>query len=313
MANKGRQGGGKSVPSPKPGGSGGSGSGSASAGSGATPVASASAGKSTSGSSRASGGSSAKSSAAGRKSVAAARQSTAKSNRTQLIIGIVAVVVITAIIAIGFILNRKQTAVQGEGYGSSTKSVATMADGVVTVTNGSDPKLTIDIYQDAMCPSCQAFEQQFGQQVNQAVDSGQLRVNYHMLNFLDSQSASKSYSTRAAAALLCVGSDSSAQPGAFMRFLENLYDDDVKPAEGGTSDLSDQQLADLASKNGATAAAATCITKGTNVALAKSGATAATNQLQAATGTVQTPTVLKDGQAVEVNSTSWLSDLLKAA
>ena len=62
---------------------------------------------------------------AGRQSVAAARKSTGGSNRTQLIIGGIAVLVIGAIIVFGLVLNKQQTAVQAEGYGASTQSVAT--------------------------------------------------------------------------------------------------------------------------------------------------------------------------------------------
>ena len=137
-----------------------------------------------------------------RKSVAQARTSNSN-NRTQLIIGAVAIVVIAAIIIIGIVMNQKETAVQNAGYGASTKSVATEANGVVTVSNptaaGTSPKV-IDLYEDALCPVCAEFEAQFGQQINQAVDEGKLTVNVHMLTFLDPRSFSKNYSTRAAAA-----------------------------------------------------------------------------------------------------------------
>ena len=149
-----------------------------------------------------------------RKSVAQARTSNSN-NRTQLIIGAVAIVVIAAIIIIGIVMNQKETAVQNEGYGASTKSVATESGGVVTVSNptaGTTPKV-IDLYEDALCPVCAEFEAQFGQQINQAVDEGKLTVNVHMLTFLDPRSFSKNYSTRAAAALLCVAQEDGSKPG----------------------------------------------------------------------------------------------------
>jgi len=249
-----------------------------------------------------------------RQSVAQARSS--KSNtRTQLIIGGIAIVLITAVIVLGIVLNRKETAVQGQGYGSSTRSVATAGkDGAVTVSAaspaaGSTP-VVIDVYEDALCPVCAEFERQFGQQINQAVDQGTLKVNYHMLNFLNPDSFSKDYSTRAAAALLCVAQRGGSQSGLYLDYHAALFSPDHQPAEGGSSDLSNQQLADLATAQGAPAAAAQCISSGQNVAAAAASAKSSTATLSGITGgQVATPTVVKDGATVQLN-VDWLSKML---
>ena len=247
-----------------------------------------------------------------RKSVAQARTSNSN-NRTQLIIGAVAIVVIAAIIIIGIVMNQKETAVQNAGYGASTKSVATEADGVVTVSNptaaGTSPKV-IDLYEDALCPVCAEFEAQFGQQINQAVDEGKLTVNVHMLTFLDPRSFSKNYSTRAAAALLCVAQEDGSQAGTYLGFHSALFASGTQPTEGGTSDLSDQQLADLATSKGASDAAAQCITSGQNVAAATAADKSSTATLSTATGgQVATPTVVQNGTPVKI-SADWLTTLL---
>ena len=248
---------------------------------------------------------------AGRQSVAAARKSTGGSNRTQLIIGGVAVLVIGAIIVFGLVLNKQQTAVQAEGYGASTQSVATESAGVVTVSKpGGAPKLTLDIYEDALCPICAEFERQYGQQINQAIDSGALAVNYHMLNFLNPSSFSKDYSSRAAAALLCVAQQSGTQAGVYLAFHSALFSPDHQPEEGGSSDLTNDELAALATSSGASAAAAQCTSSGQNVAAAEAAATASSATLSAATGgRVATPTVVKDGVPVSL-SVNWLGELL---
>ena len=248
-----------------------------------------------------------------RKSVAQARTSNTN-NRTQLIIGAVAIVVIAAIIVIGIVMNQKATAVQNAGYGASTKSVATEAGGVVTVSNptatGTTTK-TIDLYEDALCPVCAVFETQFGQQINQAVDEGKLILNVHMLTFLDPHSHSGSYSTRAAAALLCVAQNDGSQSGVYLGYHSALYASGTQPAEGGTSDLSDQQLADLATSKGASDAAAQCITSGQNVAAATTADKSSTATLSAATGgQVGTPTVVQNGTPVNIQSSDWLTTLL---
>ena len=247
-----------------------------------------------------------------RKSVAQARTSNTN-NRTQLIIGAVAIVVIAAIIIIGIVMNQKATAVQNAGYGASTKSVATETGGVVTVSNptaaGTSPKV-IDLYEDALCPVCAEFEAQFGQQINQAVDEGKLTVNVHMLTFLDPRSFSQTYSTRAAAAMLCVAQKDGSQSGVYLGFHSALFASGTQPTEGGTSDLSDQQLADLATSKGASDAAAQCITSGQNVAAATAADKSSTATLSTATGgQVATPTVVQNGTPVKI-SADWLTTLL---
>ena len=245
-----------------------------------------------------------------RQSVAAARQMSAGQNRTQLIIGGIAIVVIIAIIVIGLVMNKKQNAVQSEGYGRSTQSVATATNGIVTVSKaGATPAVTIDLYEDALCPICGEFEQQFGQQVNQAIDDGKLSVNVHMLNFLNAHSFSKDYSTRAAAALLCVAEQDGSTPGAYLAFHSALFAAGTQPAESGSSDLTNQQLADLASKSGAPNAAG-CITSGQNINAAIAADTASRATLSKATGgQVQTPTVVHNGTPVQL-SVDWLTTLL---
>lgn len=256
------------------------------------------------------GGQPARKSAAGRQSVAAARKSSG-SNRTQLIIGGIAIVVIVAIIVVGLVLNKQQTAVQAEGYGASTQSVATESNGVVTVSKpGSTPAVTIDLYEDALCPICAEFERQYGQQINKAVDEGTLAVNVHMLDFLNKSSFSGDYSTRAAGALLCVAQQSGSQPGVYLTYHSALFSPDHQPAENGSSDLSNDELAALATSSGASAAAGSCISSGQNVTAAGEAATASSATLSEATGgRVATPTVVHNGAPVNL-TVNWLGTLL---
>jgi protein-disulfide isomerase len=248
-----------------------------------------------------------------RQSVAAARKSSGGSNRTQLIIGLIAIAVIAVIVVVGIVITKQQSEVQAEGYGPSTKSVATAdANGVVTVTAAdATPSVTIDVFEDPLCPICTEFETQFGQQINQAVDEGSLAVNYHTLNFLNPSSFSGTYSTRAAGALLCVAQQAGSQPGLYMDFHSALFDPANQPAEKGTSDLSNEQLADLATTAGAPAAATECITSGQNDSAAVASAESSTTVLSTATnGRVATPTVLHNGAPVAQLTVDWLSTLL---
>ena len=69
--------------------------------------------------------------------------------------------------------------------------------------------------------------------------------------FPQRSSASGDYSRRAAGALLCVAQNSGSQPGVYMAFHSALFAPENQPEENGTSDPSNQQLADLAKSVGA--------------------------------------------------------------
>lgn len=250
---------------------------------------------------------------ASRTSVAAARSSRSN-NRTQLIIGGVAIVLIAAVVIIGIMMNRASTAVQAEGYGASTNSTVTVNDNVMTISSATPPAgttpVTIDVYADALCPICGQFERQYGQQINQAVDQGKLTVNLHMLNFLDQGSFSKDYSSRAAGALLCVAQNQGSTPGLVLSYYTKLFSEGTQPEEQGASDLTNAQLADLAKGLGANDATTSCISSGASVATAQANATASSATLKGIVGGVRTPSVIHDGQVVNINQTNWLSSLL---
>ncbi|HET8591671.1 MAG TPA: thioredoxin domain-containing protein [Nakamurella sp.] len=249
-----------------------------------------------------------------RQSIAAARRSSG--DRTQLIIGGVAVVVIIAIIAVGLVLYNKNSAVPESGYGVSTASTASVDDsGIITVSNGS-PDLVLDIYEDGLCPVCGHFEGQFGEQISKAIDQGQLTVRYHMVDFLNSRSHSGDYSTRAYAALMAVAKGDGEKPGVFMQFHSALFDSKNQPVENGSSDLSNAQLASLAGANGASKTTQEQVSGGAEVQAASADAQSNLQKLSAVAAksgqNPGTPTVVKDGTPVQINDVDWLTKLLPA-
>jgi len=252
----------------------------------------------------------------GRQSVAAARRS--NGDRTQLIIGGVAVAVIIAIIAVGLVLYQKNTATQGSGYGASKSSTASVDDqGIITVSNG-DPSLVLDVYEDGLCPACANFEKQYGQQIAKAIDDGQLTVRYHMVNFLNDRSHSGTYSTRAYAALIAVAKNDGDRPGVFMKFHSALYEPANQPDEGGSSDLSNAQLASLAGSIGASQQSQDAISEGTIVTAAGTDAETNVSSLKAlaakaGSSSYGTPTVAKDGSIQSIQDVDWLTKLLPKA
>ena len=249
----------------------------------------------------------------GRQSVASAREMTPKANRTQMIIGGIAVGLIAVIVVVGLVLNKKQNAAPVTDHPVSTNSTASLVDGVVSVTGGA-PAVTIDVYEDGICPNCKDFEGQYGQQIMKGVDEGKLGVRYHFLNFLNPNSASKTYSTRLAAAMQCVAAvpTDQAPKGLFLNFHSTMFSSDVQPAEQGASDLSNQQIADLAVKAGAPQSAATCISTGANVTAAETSAKNSTAQLTALVpnGVYYTPSATQGTTLLNLNSTDWLTKLI---
>ena len=173
--------------------------------------------------------------AGGRESVASAREVPPGSNRTQLTIGAIAVGLIAVIVVIGLVLNKRQTAPPVTDHPRSTNSTASVSGGVVTVTGvGARPALTIDMYEDGICPACKDFEGQYGQQMMKAVDEGKLTIRYHFVDFLNANSSSKNYSSRAAAAFACVGAVPAADTpkGLFLNFHTAMFSAAVQPVEG---------------------------------------------------------------------------------
>ncbi|WP_051264829.1 DsbA family protein [Nakamurella lactea] len=246
---------------------------------------------------------------AGRQSVAKARTNSNNSNRTQLIIGGVAVVLIIIVVVIGLVINKQKNAVQGDGYGDAKASTATVSNGAISIANG-DPSVTIEVFEDAMCPICGEFEQQYGQQLAQYTDEGKVRINLHMLNFLNQNSASGDYSTRAAGALLAVATEAGDQPGLLLKFHSALFDSANQPAEGGSTDLTNDQLADLAVKSGAPESVRASISSGKYTQQAAANAEQSMTALRTAVGSVQTPTVLSNNKAVNTNDVDWLTNLV---
>ncbi len=170
--------------------------------------------------------------------------------------------------------------------------------------------VTIDLFEDPLCPACGQFEQTQGGQLADAVRGGKLRVRFHMLNFLNDSSASRDYSTRAGAAVQCVAGEKNQD--LFLKFHSELFKQ--QPMERGSSDHSNDELAKIARQVGANEATQRCIASGAQVPAAAKAAQESLNQLsKALDGNVSTPSVLLEGKKVDLANPNWLADLLKGA
>lgn len=226
------------------------------------------------------------------------------------ILGGVAVVAIIALIVIFVVLpgNKSNEALTVD-YGTPTAAdVQVMNNGVIR-SGDLDAPVTLDVYEDFMCPACAIFEAQSGAEMSQAVDDGKIAVRFHSLNFLDKSSASGDYSTRASAGAQCIAE--TGDRDAFDAFHSQLFAQGVQPQEGGTEDHTNEQLAEMAKDGGANDAAVQCITDGSEADTAKQSAEFSTNELSQKTGgQVSTPSVFNGGDKVDWNNPSWLADII---
>lgn len=204
---------------------------------------------------------------------------------TWTVVGIVVLVLFAG--AVGFGLYRHQA-----GSGDVAVPPGATATGV-TVGQASAPA-TIDIYLDFQCPVCKAYEQQSGATIDQLVATGQAKVVYHPVAFLD-RFSSTNYSSRSSAASGCA-----AAAGVFPQFARLLYAN--QPPEN-TAGLPDDQLVALGRQAGAGDSFATCVADGTYAGWTRSVTDAASRG-----GVNATPTVMVNGK--EIGRTD---DALRAA
>lgn len=113
-------------------------------------------------------------------------------------------------------------------------------------TDRSKLPLDVTVYADYMCPACGAFEQQYGDKLENYVGSGDITLEVYPINFLDASSMGTKYSTRAANLVSCVVDQ---QPDSAFKLHNLLLSKEVQPAEG-TSGLTDDQLLDQAKAAG---------------------------------------------------------------
>jgi protein-disulfide isomerase len=169
-------------------------------------------------------------------------------NRNLMVVG--AVVVAIAIIAgvMFWVSNRSDKTGEDVAAGGTPQNLT--GDFSVEIGKSSAPD-TIKVYEDLQCPICKSFEQQAGQQVQQGIADGTIRVDYHMVAFLD-RSSTTNYSSRALNAAMAVLS--TAGPDAFLKFHTIAYAN--QPAEGSAG-VPDATLIDWAVQAGADKSAVT--------------------------------------------------------
>lgn len=171
---------------------------------------------------------------------AAAERRRAKRNRVLgygggvVIFGLLVAIVVAVVNAVG-----GPSPTGGQTAAKLVAPANVTAAGAITIGSSSAP-VKVDIYLDYICPFCGRFDRANAGELERLLADGIIRVELHLLSFLDKASSGTRYSTRAANAMATVADRA---PDKVMAFNQALFAQ--QPQEGGQG-LSDAQIAELA-------------------------------------------------------------------
>lgn len=255
----------------------------------------------------------------GAKAVAAVRAT--KSGRSTTIGAVAVVLLAVAVFAIAIFYIREANSRKDRVDVATAIDAPAVRDGVTVVVGKADAKNTVDVYEDFLCPMCGNFEQLMGPKLDKKIESGAIKVKYHMLPMLIRQSNPPGYSREAANASLCA-----ADRGKFPSFHKSLFM--KQPAEGSAGYSVDQILnlgVDVGIKDGdkVDPTFESCVRDGTYKAqldqyLNTLDDNRALWRMEGGKPVVDaagkgrfrgTPTVVVNGKVVEIRDGAWIDEL----
>ncbi|WP_439663533.1 DsbA family protein [Lentzea sp. HUAS TT2] len=245
------------------------------------------------------------------RSVVQARSS--GSDRTKVIAGI-AIVAVLAVAVIGYVIFQQMkpstsaTDVIPLAPADHTISAPAVRDGNTVLVGKDTATVTIDVYEDFLCPICGTFEKTYGTDIKKAVEDGKVKIRYNILPMLNRLSSPEGYSTDSANAALCVADD-----GKFNAFHAALFS---KQPEEGEAGYTKDQLIRLGKDVGVTAAGfESCVQNQTYKAQLDELMSKTSNDpvlRDSESGRFRgTPSVASGGKLVDLDNKNWLSDLAK--
>lgn len=250
---------------------------------------------------------------AAKRAVAAARA--ARKSRNQVIITVAVVLVVAAAVVVGVVIaNNQKNATANSDIPTKAvpagPDIPVTRDGATVLVGKDTAKVTLDVYEDFLCPICGQFESAYADQMLDHVKDGSLRVRYHLVNLLNTRSDPPGYSTDSANAALCVAD---ADKTKFMPYHASLYG---KQPEEGARGYDKDQLVKLGQAMGITSPAfGSCVTSGTYDKAITDAYNQATNTpyLQQESGGQRgfgTPTLANGTRVLDWTDPNWLTKLL---
>ncbi|HUQ54716.1 DsbA family protein [Lentzea sp.] len=247
------------------------------------------------------------------RAVSQARGTSGGSDRTKVIAGI-AVVAVLAIAVIGYVVFQSKSSSTSTSDAiplapaDHTISAPAVRDGSTVVVGEDTATVTVDVYEDFLCPICGTFEKTYGTDIKKAVEDGKVKIRYNILPMLNRLSSPEGYSTESANAALCVADD-----GKFNAFHAALF---AKQPEEGEAGYTQDQLIKLGKEVGVTSAGfETCVRNQTYRSQLDELMSKTSNDptlRDAETGRFRgTPSVASGGKLVDLDNKNWLSDLTR--
>ncbi|MEV8564189.1 thioredoxin domain-containing protein [Streptomyces sp. NPDC051322] len=185
------------------------------------------------------------------------KQKARDKRRRGLIVGGAVVGVLALAAVIGVV-----AADSGDDSGTTTAHAAlppqgaTGKDSLAIPVGASDAPSTLTVWEDFRCPACDQFETDFRSTVHQLEQSGQVKVEYHLVTLIDGNMGG-SGSLRAANAAACAQS-----AGKFPAYHDVLYEN--QPEETDDAFAKNSRLIELAGRVPGlkTAAFTSCVNEG---------------------------------------------------
>ena len=235
---------------------------------------------------------------------AALEQQRQEQRKRRLVLGGVVAAVLAVVLGIGIAVqaSRDTTGEVADVVPGSNEASApdAVTDDYGVVVGDPDAPTTITIYEDLQCPICASFEGAVGERLNEAIQSGDVKVEYRMVSFLDGESENE-YSSRALNALLATLDAGGVD--AFKTLHDQLYA--AQPAEGTAGPEDDELIADAAAAGADESAVRTPI-EGKAYEQWIKNATDAMSQ----NGVTGTPTVFVDGERMDGDPAQVVLDAL---
>ncbi|MET9326516.1 thioredoxin domain-containing protein [Tsukamurella sp. NPDC003166] len=238
-----------------------------------------------------------------------------QSNTMTYVLGGIAVLVVIVVVIGGVLLVSKNSDKPSDQVASKLNAATP-----TFVLGKDDAKVTLDLFEDPLCPACGQMEQAYGEQIVQGIEAGTIKARYRMVSFLNQSSASGDYSDRANASFIAM--DKSSMPAdqkqkAMLAAHKALFNN--QPHEKGSPqyDGKDHSNAEIATIVGDAAKAAGAELPADVLAAIRDGkyvgdsatAASANSKLMQDIGSSGTPTVVHNGELITVQG-DWLTKLL---
>ncbi|MGW4022568.1 DsbA family protein [Streptomyces sp. NPDC005009] len=216
------------------------------------------------------------------------KQKKAEKRRRGLIVGASVLCVLGLAAVIGVIAANSGGDDESEASGPVVApSGALGKDGLAIPVGKESAKATLTVWEDFRCPACKVFEQNYSPTIHELTDSGQLKVEYHLVTLIDNAMGGTG-SRNAANAAACA-----QDTGKFAAYHDVLFEN--QPPESDDAFADNGKLIELAGKVDGldTPAFRSCVEDGThNSWVAKS------HEAFQKGGFSGTPTVLYEGENI---------------